>query len=293
MQDERPPLVCAADWAKTPPAVRAAYRELVQMLRDLCAEVQELRARLTQTSRNSSKPPSANPPSAPPSPPRVPRGRPRGAQSGLAPQQRPLVPPDQVVQIVVLRPSVCPVCHTTLPPHLPDAMPLERHQVWELPPIALTITEYQQHTVCCPTCQQLLIKALPAHAPPGLFGACLTAFIGLLHGRYRLSTRQTLAFLAEVCGVDVSLGSIASSCARVSDALVPIDAVIQATVQPQAHLWVDQTSWCEQSQRGWLWVAVSPRATLFRIDTSRSQAALRRLIGDAYRGLVHSDRGSA
>jgi hypothetical protein len=46
MQGERPPLVLAADCAKTLPAVRAAYLELVQLVRDLSVEVQELRARV-------------------------------------------------------------------------------------------------------------------------------------------------------------------------------------------------------------------------------------------------------
>src|SRR6266508_4860335 len=293
MQDDRPPLISAADWAKTPPAVRAAYLDLVQMVLDLSIEVQELRARVNQTSRNSSQPPSADPPSAPPPPARVPRGRKRGAQPGHPDQHRPLVPPDQVDKIVVLRPTTCPVCATALPPDLPDAMPVERHQVWELPPITPTITEYQQHTVCCPTCQQLLIKALPSETPPGACGPRLTALIGLLHGRYRLSTRETVAFVADVCGVAVSLGSIATSCGRVSDALAPIDATIQTTVQAQPQLHVDETSWREHQQRNWLWVAVSPVATCFRIDPSRGQQALRRLIGEAYGGVVHSDRGSA
>jgi transposase len=74
---------------------------------------------VNQTSCNSSKPPSSDPPSASPSPARVPRGRWRGAQFGHAPQQRPLVRPDQVEEIVVLRPTRCPVCHTTLEPDLP------------------------------------------------------------------------------------------------------------------------------------------------------------------------------
>jgi len=117
--------------------------------------------------------------------------------------------------------------------------------------------------------------------------------MGLLHGRYRLSERETVAFLDEVCGLTVSLGSIATSCERLSAALAPVDAAIQTTVQSQPHLWVDETSWREQQQRGWLWVAVSPIATCFRIDASRSQQALRRLFGERYGGIVHSDRGSA
>lgn len=39
-------------------------------------------------------------------------------------------------------------------------------------------------------------------------------------------------------------------------------------------------------------VAVSPEATCFRIHTSRGQSGLHHLIGDAYGGIVHSDRAS-
>jgi hypothetical protein len=52
---------------------------------------------------------------------------------------------------------------------------------------------------------------LPADVPPGAFGARATALIGLLHRRYRLSTRETVAFLSEVCGLPLSLGSVVSS----------------------------------------------------------------------------------
>jgi len=106
MDDDPPPLVSAADWVQTPPAVQLAFLTLVDLVHDLSAQVQELRARLNQTSRNSSKPPSSDPPSAPPAPPaRVPRARTRGAQKGHPDQQRPLLPPEQVDTIVPLRPT--------------------------------------------------------------------------------------------------------------------------------------------------------------------------------------------
>jgi len=72
-----------------------------------------------------------------------------------------------------------------------------------------------------------------------------------------------------------------------------IDAAIQAMVQAHPQVWVDETSWREQEQRGWLWVAVSPTATCFRIDPSRGQQALWQLLGADYSGVVHSDRSSA
>ncbi len=76
-------------------------------------------------------------------------------------------------------------------------------------------------------------------APPGAFGPRLTALIGLLHGRYRLSARETVAFLAEVTGVAVSTGSIMRSCARVSAAVAPVDATIQEAVRTnQSCMWM-------------------------------------------------------
>jgi transposase len=139
---------------------------------------------------------------------------------------------------------------------------------------------------------QTPIGVRPADAPPGAFGPRLSALIALLHGRYRLSTRETVAFLHEVAGVNLSLGSVIASCTRVSEALQPLDAAIQAMVQAHPQVWVDETSAREQQQRSWLWVAVSPAATCFRIDPSRGQRALWQLLGADYSGVVHSDRAS-
>ena len=291
MAHEPPPVIAPDDWTATPPAVQSLVLELMAMVRQLSAEVQALRVRVNQTSRNSSKPPSSDPPSAPPSARRS-TGRKRGAQPGHADQQRPLLPPDQVHELVSLQPTTCSVCSVPLPSGLPDVAPPIRTQVWDLPPITAHVTEYQQHTVCCPQCQHVVRAPLPI-APPGAFGPRLTALVALLHGRYRLSTRETAAFLAEVAGVKLSVGSISTCCGRVSVALAPVDAAIHTAIHHQPVLHVDETGWREGLQRGWLWVAVSTTATCFRIDRSRSGRALHRLIGDRYHGMVHSDRGSA
>jgi transposase len=291
-QDDIPPLVSAADWALTPPDVRTAFLSLVQMVRELSARVRELEAQLKLTSRNSSKPPSSDPPSAPPTPPRVHRGKPKGAQVGHADQQRPLLPPDQVDEMVVCQPDLCPQCQTALPADLPDALPPTRRQVVELPEVVTVLTEYQCRTLSCPHCQHLVSGVLPPDAPPGAFGPRLTALIGLLHGRYRHSARETVSFLQDVCGVSISVGSVIRSCTRVSEALAPLDQAIQERVQADMWLWVDETSWREGAQRGYLWVAVSTQASCFRVHASRSQQALRELIGTDYDGVVHSDRAS-
>jgi transposase len=64
-------------------------------------------------------------------------------------------------------------------------------------------------------------------------------------------------------------------------------------VQASASVNADETSWPTETRKGWLWVAVCSIATCFRIHKSRSGPALRVLLGEAYRGIVGSDRWSA
>ena len=289
--------ISAADWAKTPESVQLALCSLLDIvqaqstqIKDLDARVQELQAQVGQTSRNSSKPPSSDPPSLPSKPPRVPGGRKAGGQPGHAGHHRPLVPPERVDEALELRPDQCPTCQTTFGPEQLTVGEPRRTQVWELPLVQPRITEYRQHTCCCPGCRQLVTAALPAAAPPGAFGPRATALLAVLRGRFRLSLDDAAELLAEVWNLPVSAASIVTCCTRTSDALAPVDAAIQTVVQALAMVNADETSWPTATRKGWLWVAVSPLATCFRIHQSRSGPALHHLLGAAYRGIVSSDR---
>jgi transposase len=297
--EERPALLSASDWVKLSKEGQKAILSLVDMLHALGADVErlrvqvkELQVRLNQSSRNSSKPPSSDPPSAPPRLEKTPRGRPRGGQVGHEGHQRPLLPEDQVDTIVPLYPAQCPDCLAHLPPNLPDQAPLIRTQVWDLPARLIQVTEYQQHTVACPCCEQLLLAALPESVPPGAFGPGVVALTALLQ-RYRLSERETADFWQSVFGMPISLGSVVRLCERASIALAPIDAAIHACVQRQEVANLDETPWREQNRRAWLWVAVTEQASCFRVNRSRSRAAFEELLLPGYRGVVGSDRYSA
>jgi transposase len=285
------------DWAITPESVRLALLSLLDIVRaqsgqitDLQTQVRDLQAKAGQTSRNSSKPPSSDPPSAPPKPPKVPRGRNAGGQPGHAGTTRPLVPPERVDEPIELLPNQCPGCATVFAADLPTLGGPRRTQVFELPVTQPHIIEYRQHTRCCPGCRQLVTADLPPDAPPGAFGSRATALIALLRGRFRLSINDVAECLTELWNLPLCTASVVMSCERVSAALAPLDAAIAEAVQTAPSLNVDETSWPTETRRGWLWVAVSPSATCFRIHPSRSGPALRALLGEAYYGIVGSDR---
>ncbi len=298
-----PPDISPLDWATTPPAVRALVHDLRiqlqaeqfllhQQLATLQARVAELEARLSQHSSNSSRPPSSDPPSAPPRPPQPASGRKRGAQPGHPGQHRDLLSPEQVTELVVHVPTACPHCQQALPGALPTTGPVLRQQVWELPPVVPTVTEHQFPTVTCPHCQTASRASRPPEVPPGSFGPHLAAVVALLHGRYRMSTREVALLLDDLWHLPISLGSVPALYQTVSAAVAPVYDAVQTTVQAQAVANVDETPWREDRQQRYLWVAATVVATLFWV-ARRSRAALEQALGAPFGGIVGSDRYKA
>lgn len=292
MSELAPPLgIPAADWAATPPSVRAVVLALLDQQQRLQARVTDLEAQLKQHSGNSSRPPSSDPPSAPLRAKRTPTGRARGGQVGHPGHQREVLPTGQVDELVVHRPIACPHCQTALPQDLPATAVL-RHQVWEVPPIQPHVTEHQFPTVCCPYCQTPVRAPRPPDVPPGAFGPRVAALVSLLHGRYRVSTREITLLLADLWHIPISGGSVAGLYQTVSTALAPVYSAVQTTVQAQGVVNVDETPWREDRRQRYLWVATTVVATLFLIGR-RSRAALESVLGTVFAGIVGSDRYKA
>jgi len=277
-------------WDQIPPAAQAALRAVFadyeRRLRDQQAQIDELRRRLHQDSTNSSKPPSSDAPGPKRRPPQPPSGRRRGGQPGRAPTQRLLVPPDQVQQTLPLKPCRCRRCGHAL--HGADPEPL-RHQVAEIPAIRPTVVEYQLHRLCCPDCQARTCAELPAGVPAGCFGPRLQAVLALLAGAYRLGKRPIQGLGHDLFGLSISLGSIAKLERATAQALErPMAEALASVRQHPAN--VDETSWRQQRQRGWLWVAVTAWVSVFLLRRRRDAAALHDLVGPRPRQVITSDR---
>jgi len=274
-------------WAATPGAAQA-------LIVALQARIRELEARLGQNSSNSSRPPSADPPQAPPRPKTPPTGRKRGGQPGHRGTCRALLPVEEVDEVVVVVPEVCRQCGQPLPE--PDGRRrarVWRHQVVELLPLAVRVTEYQMERRRCPTCGKRTRAELPTGVSRRPFGARLTAVIALLSGRYRLSRREVRELLQDLWAVRVSVGAVVRQEQAQSAALAPVVEEAQAAVQEAAVVNIDETGWRQDKQRAWLWTAVTATLTVFRIDRTRSGAAVEALLGPEFMGVVGSDRWSA
>jgi transposase len=270
-------------------AIIAMQAEEIALLR---AQVAELTARLGQSSTNSSRPPSSDPPRMS-RPPTKPSGRRPGGQPGHPGRFRALLDTAQVDEVIDCRPAACAGCGAALSEAAgPTDPPDERRQVWELPPVAVVVTEYRLTARRCAGCGHTTRASLPAGVGADGCGPRLTAVSATLSGRYRLSKRETAACLSDVFGVDLSVGTVSALEQTVSAALAPVVADAQAAVQQAAVVNMDETRWRQARRRVWLWTVVTATLTVFQVNASRGGAVARALLGSAWSGVVGSDRGT-
>ena len=283
-------------WEQTPPAVRAyietlegQVQTLTSMIHTLQEQVRALQEQLTETSRHSSRPPSSDPPQSPR--PSRPRGqRRRGGQPGHLGQTRPLVPVDDVDEVVVLKPDQCSGCQAPLSGD--DAAPF-RHQVIEIPPLKPVITEYQWHQLVCPACGATTRMPWPAGVPSRTYGPRVQATVALCTGAYRLSKRTTQQALEEIFGIPMSVATVSQLEQATTAVLVAPVEEARTYVHEQAVAHLDETSWRQGDKRGWLWVAVTSWVTVFLVRLSRGGDRARELLGETFAGILVTDRYSA
>jgi transposase len=236
----------------------------VAALRDQLAEVM---AQLKQNSGNSSKPPSSDAPAdraKRPQPP--PSGRKPGGQKGHRGVTRCSFPPEAVDQRVDCVPTHCVGCGTTLlSAAAPDDPEPRTHQVGELPPVRLYVTEYHLHGRSCPGCGKTTWAELPSRVPAGNWGPGVQALAALLTGYFRLSRRRTREFLQTLLGHAPCVGTLVALEAATVRALTPAVKEAEVAVAKAPVVNVDETGWRRGRDRPTLWVVVTPEVALFRV----------------------------
>jgi transposase len=265
--------------------------ELVEANQRLEARVAELERRLGRSSRNSSLPPSQDPPSAPPRPRRPGSGRTPGGQPGHEGKHRRLLPPEQVDEIVEHWPERCHACaHVFAEQELVEAMEPWRHQVAELPAIAVRVSEHRLHGVCCPECATATRAELPRELPRSAFGPRLQAAVVTLAVRHRVSRRDTTELARELFGVELATGSVDAIVQRTGAALAAPHTRLEQQIKSAPVVNIDETGWKTAGGNRTLWAALTARTAVFRIAAGRHAFEARTLLGERFTGIVCSDR---
>lgn len=271
-------------WDTLSPEAQAAVSVLVQSYERRIADLEE---RIGKNSTNSSKPPSSDPPSVKRRPPVPSTGKKRGGQPGHQRQARPLVPPEQLREIIDCKPPECRGCHQPLQGDDPEPI---RHQVAELPPVQPVVDEYRLHRLTCPRCRTSTCATLPPGVPTGAFGPRLRAILSVLAGGYRLGKRPIRRLALDLLGLSISIGMICRLERQSADELEAPVEELREHVREAAVAHVDETSWWQGRDKMWLWTAVTRLATVFVIAPSRGADVARDILGADAKKVVISDR---
>jgi transposase len=242
----------------------------------LRAENAELRRRLGLNSTNSGKPPSSDGLAKPP--PTSMRGRsgrkpgkqPGGTGTALSQVQ---VPDEQVDHY----PPGCGTCGDVLDPvtAVQAGVPVVR-QVFDIPEVRVRVTAHLLHALACAGCGAVTRASAPAGVTaPAVYGPTVTMLAAYLAAQHHIPVARVAEILADVAGIEVSIGWVTTACARMAAAVAGANEAIKDAIAAAGVAYFDETVTRVAGRNHWLHAAATGRLTAYHIDEhGRSVASM-------------------
>ncbi len=252
---------------------QAALTRALEELARARERIAELEARLGQTPRNSSKPPSSEGLDKPPPRPRSLRkrsGRKPGGQDGhegttLAQVAR----PDREVRH---EPACCSRCGAGLAGR--PVTGVERRQVFDMPEVKITVIEHQLMEREC-GCGHRTKGAAPQGAEaPVQYGPRIAAVIVYLYIGQFLSKQRTAQALAELFGIPLSSGTVAGITARAAGRLGRFLEHAREQIAGSEVAGFDETGFRVDGRLHWVHCARTGKYTLLTVHPRRGIEAM-------------------
>ncbi len=261
------------------------------LIEQLQQEVERLKASLQLDSQTSSKPPSTDllkkpeKPKESSDPTKAPKRKP-GGQPGHAGHTRKGF--GRVDRYELLKPQECPHCGGV--EFVESRVSVQRQQVAQLVARPIEVVEYQRHTCTCAQCGESHTAAWPEGIIPGQdLSVGLQGLLVWLGNYGHLSYEKQQELLRELGEIEVGVGTLASTNARMASAVQGSVDQLREWVKQQAHVHVDESPWPVLGLKEWLWVTAGEKFCLFHPGDTRSRAELVELLGERFDGVISTD----
>ena len=250
----------------------AELTQIAALVPVLQARIAELERRLSSNSRTSSKPPSSDGYGKPPAKSRksTKGSRPPGKQPGSAGTHlaRRLVPD----VVVIHRPQLCAGCGEGLADA--DVVATEARQVFDIPPMQLTVTEHRAQAQRC-GCGHTTFGSFPAAVTaPTQYGPHLRALGTYLSVYQHLPYERTAELLADWLGAPVATGTLVNMVADASDRVEPALVAIRDQIAASDVVHADETGARVDGRLNWMHSASTTTHTLFTAHPRRGLEAM-------------------
>lgn len=266
----------------------------LQIIWALLKEVQELKAKLAcseKDSTNSHKPPSSDGPKKNRDvPKRGSSGRKPGGQKGHRGKARPRVPPSQIAKTAIYKPEACQICGGPFS-EKNESTPVESRQVWDIPDIKPYVIDNVFFKTTC-DCGHQTRLSVPKWMYSGI-GENLQAHIAYFTAETKLSRRSVQSVLEDVFKVPIALGTVQNRLEDTSEIFNPVCDKLENELTKQPVVNIDETSYSHNKKLAWLWVFATNTFVFFTIQASRGSKVIKKVLGDRYDGIIVCDRFSA
>jgi len=254
---------------------------------ELEGEVQRLRQLLEEERRAGKRqaaPFSKGAPKKQPKPP----GRKSGDDYGTK-AHRPPPPPDQIDETLdAPLPEVCPDCGGPI-----DETDVQQQFQAEIPRRPI-YRQFHVHIGQCRSCQRRVQGHHPLQTSNALgaaasqLGPDAQAAVVDLNKNAGLSHGKVAQTLRNLFGISLTRGGSAHTVLRAGRRCQPVYEAIGQSVRASAWVVPDETGWRVGGLLAWLHTFVSPTATAYIVDPTRSHVPAEQLLGLDYAGaLVH------
>jgi transposase len=215
-------------------------------------------------------------------------GRPRGRRPGHEGAFRPVPKPDETVEHPLPERCSCGGL-------VEDTGETQETIVQDIPPVRVHNTRHVAHVGCCRGCGKRVMAALPGAVATGRsiaqvqLGPNAQALVITLHYEHDMPMRQISRFVETWFGLAITPGGISQMNDRVRRWSEPSYAEIEQHVRVAPVVGLDETGLRQDGVGGWMWLARTPEASLFRAELSRGSWVAERMLGEGFVGIVCSD----
>jgi transposase len=263
-----------------------------KLIEKLQQELEKLKERQPSNSKTSSKPPSSdliqksetakvdNSKESESQPKRKPGGQPGHigkTRKGFG----------RVDRYEISTPDSCEHCGSR---ELSDIIGYSKQQVACLVDRPIEVVEYQRAKCQCNECGAIVIGLVSPGIVPGQdLSIALQALLVWLGNYGHISYSKQQEFLRELGGIEIGIGTLQATNARVADSIKPAVEDLWKWAPLQANVHVDETPWCVKGVKEWLWTATGKNFCLFHAADTRSRAELETMLGSEFAGVLSSD----
>lgn len=169
----------------------------------------------------------------------------------------------------------------------------ESRQVFDIPPVYFTVTEFQRIDKQCPQCKQTVKGVFPLHVGASTqYGPNIQSLAVGLNTEYKIPYAKVSELIKQFCGLRINTSTLCSMGKRCSTLLEETENEIKDYLFSQDLLHADETGLLVNTQTYWMHVLSNANATFLKVHAKRGSDSFENELYGYMGHLLHDFYGS-